>query len=78
DPSTMASMSQQFMKAAGYGAAAEGLMQTLPPEAKSLLANLGNTVVSQMAAKQNGGKKDVPPAVTRADVKPTADEVNRG
>ncbi|HVT82667.1 MAG TPA: SPFH domain-containing protein, partial [Phycisphaerae bacterium] len=72
DPSTMASMSQQFMKAAGYGAAAEGLMQTLPPEAKSLLANLGNTVVSQMAAKQNGGKKDVPPAVTRADVKPTA------
>ncbi len=77
DPSTMAAMSQQFMKAAGYGAAAEGLMQTLPPEAKTLLSNLGQTVVTQMAAKQNGGKKGAE-QVVRPEVKPTADEVNRG
>ncbi len=75
DPATMASMSQQFMKAAGYGAAAEGLMQTLPPEAKTLLSNLGQTVVSQMAAKQNGGAKAKDGV--KEVVPPTADEVHR-
>ena len=39
DPGTMANMSQQFMKAAGYGAAADGLMHTLPAEAKTLLTD---------------------------------------
>jgi uncharacterized membrane protein YqiK len=78
DPGTMASMSQQFMKAAGYGAAAEGLMQTLPPEAKSLLANLGQTVVTQMAAKQtNGNGKSAEPAKADAAA-PTLDELRRG
>ena len=46
DPDTMATMSQQFMKAAGYGQAADGLMQTLPAGSQILLANLGQTVVS--------------------------------
>ena len=77
DPSTMAAMSQQFMKAAGYGAAAEGLMQTLPPEAKTLLSNLGQSVVSQMAAKQNGGKNKIDSAA-KPEVVPTVDEINRG
>ena len=51
DPSTMASMSQQFMKAAGYGNTADGLLATLPAEAKTLLSSLGQTVVSQMSNK---------------------------
>lgn len=51
DPSTMASMSQQFMKAAGYGNTADGLLATLPAEAKTLLSSLGQTVVSQMTTK---------------------------
>jgi hypothetical protein len=73
DPSTMASMQQQFMKAAGYGQSVDGLMQTLPPEAKNLLANLGTTIVSQMATKKNDGKKPETPAPA-----PSADELNRG
>jgi uncharacterized membrane protein YqiK len=77
DPSTMASMSQQFMKAAGYGAAAEGLLQTLPPEAKALLSNLGQSVVNQMAAKQGGnGKTDGGTGKTDAATSP--EEVHRG
>ena len=68
DPNTMASMSTQFMKAAGYGAAAEGLMKTLPPEAKDLLSNLGEAVVDGMKAKKSAAEKDgkhgaVPPVV---------------
>jgi uncharacterized membrane protein YqiK len=78
DPSTMASMSQQFMKAAGYGNTADGLMATLPPEAKSLLANLGSTVVSQMATKANGA--DGGKVENRIDppTPMTPDELHRG
>jgi uncharacterized membrane protein YqiK len=75
DPGTMAAMSQQFMKAAGYGAAADGLLHTLPPEAKTMLANLGQTVVSQMSAKQNGGKKQESP---KPEAAPSSDELHRG
>ena len=32
DPETMAAMSQQFMRAASLGNAAEGLFKTLPPQ----------------------------------------------
>jgi uncharacterized membrane protein YqiK len=83
DPSTMASMSQQFMKAAGYGNTADGLMTTLPPEAKSLLSTLGQTVVSQMATKQNGGAEGAGKVETRIDQPPasspaTPDELHRG
>lgn len=60
DPSTMASMSQQFMKAAGYGAAAEGLLRTLPTEAKDLLQQIGSSVASQLSAKD--GKTAAAPA----------------
>ncbi|MGN6369097.1 MAG: flotillin family protein [Phycisphaerae bacterium] len=58
DPSTMASMSQQFMKAAGYGNTADGLLATLPAEAKTLLSSLGQTVVSQMATKPEAAAED--------------------
>ncbi|HVX83713.1 MAG TPA: SPFH domain-containing protein [Phycisphaerae bacterium] len=76
DPSTMASMSQQFMKAAGYGNTADGLLATLPAEAKTLLASLGQTVVSQMSAQ--------PAAETNGQERPletvgaAADELHRG
>ena len=60
-----------YAEMTGYGNAADGLMQTLPPEAKTMLANLGTTIVSQMAAKKPDAKKTETPA-------PTADELNRG
>ena len=63
DPSTMANMSQQFMKAAGYGAAAEGLLSTMPPQARDLLNNLGQAVVDQVAAKKGNGKAADAPVV---------------
>jgi uncharacterized membrane protein YqiK len=80
DPSTMAAMSQQFMKAAGYGAAADGLMQTLPPEAKSLLSNLGQQVVSQMNAKTSPGNGKTAESKTDGIISPaipTVDELHR-
>ncbi len=81
DPSTMASMQQQFMKAAGYGQAADGLMQTLPPEAKTLLANLGTTIVSQMAAKKPDGKGsavEAKPEPPKPAPPPSPEELHRG
>jgi uncharacterized membrane protein YqiK len=83
DPSTMAAMSQQFMKAAGYGNTADGLLTTLPPEAKSLLSSLGQTVVSQMATKQNGGTEGAGKLESPNDQSPAAtptspDELHRG
>jgi uncharacterized membrane protein YqiK len=78
DPSTMASMSQQFMKAAGYGAAAEGLLQTLPPEAKTLLANLGQSVVTQMGAKTAAAPGSNGKEVLAAADGASVDEVHRG
>ena len=40
DPDTMAAMTQQFMRAAVLGTAADGLLQTLPPEGQELLEKL--------------------------------------
>ena len=80
DPATMASMSQQFMKAAGYGAAAEGLLKTLPPEAKDLLSNLGEAVVDQMKTKKSAAEKDgkhPPVTVPAAESKPAVDDFGR-
>jgi uncharacterized membrane protein YqiK len=57
DPSTMAAMSQQFMKAAGYGAAADGLLSTLTPETKDVLSTLGSQIVTQLSTPD--GKKPV-------------------
>ncbi len=40
DPETMAKMSGRFMSAAGFGNAADGLLRSLPPEAKQLVDQL--------------------------------------
>ncbi len=50
DPATMAKMSQEFMRAASYGAAADGLLKTLPPHAQDLLGKMVNSLVSQLSA----------------------------
>jgi hypothetical protein len=51
DPATMANMSAQFMRAAGAGAAVDGLLKTLPDEGKLMLDKIGSAVLSQLAPK---------------------------
>ncbi|QOV88651.1 flotillin family protein [Humisphaera borealis] len=48
DPSTMATMSQQFMRAASLGNAADGLMRTLPTGGQELLAKVVGSVASSL------------------------------
>jgi uncharacterized membrane protein YqiK len=54
DPETMARMSTQFMRAAGMGAAADGLLKTLPPQGQELL----NQITAAVLAQLNSGKGD--------------------
>jgi uncharacterized membrane protein YqiK len=51
DPETMARMSNQFMRAASLGAAADGLMKSLPPESAEMLGKLATSVASQLSPK---------------------------
>jgi hypothetical protein len=53
DPTTMAAMTDRFMRAASIGTAADGLMKTLPPKGAELLEKLAGSVVSQLAPKQS-------------------------
>jgi hypothetical protein len=62
DPDTMARMSMQFMKAASVGAAADGLLKTLPEEGKTMLDKIGNAVMSQLGAKPTEGNGTAPAA----------------
>jgi hypothetical protein len=55
DPETMAKMSMQFMRAASVGAAADGLLKTLPDEGKAMLDKIGTAVMSQLSAKDVEG-----------------------
>lgn len=50
DPDTMARMAAQFMRAAGVGSAAEGLLKTLPPQGQDLLNQLTSAIVAQIGA----------------------------
>jgi hypothetical protein len=63
DPDTMARMSERFMRAASYGAAADGLLKNLPPQARELLAKLG-PALSQLGDQPagNGNGETVAPA----------------
>jgi uncharacterized membrane protein YqiK len=49
DPTTMATMADKFMRAASFGAAADGLMKTLPPRGQELLDKLAGSLVSKLA-----------------------------
>ncbi len=44
DPTTMTRMSEQFMRAASLGTAADGLMRTLPPQAQDMLERVASSV----------------------------------
>jgi hypothetical protein len=78
DPSTMAAMSQQFMRAASLGNAADGLLRTLPPGGQDLLAKVMGGVASSLTPggvdgshaveTTNGHATTIP-----AEVKPIAD-----
>jgi flotillin len=55
DPETMARMANQFMRAASIGAAADGLLKTLPPQGHELLNKITAAVVSQLNPKTEDG-----------------------
>jgi flotillin len=59
DPSTMANMSMQFMRAASVGNAADGLLKTLPDEGKAMLDKIGSAVMAQLAPKDVSGAAPV-------------------
>jgi flotillin len=64
DPTTMSRMSEQFMRAASLGTAAEGLLQNLPPEAQEKLETLMGTLASQFKAPGTPGLGTTAPAET--------------
>jgi uncharacterized membrane protein YqiK len=51
DPNTMAQMSQQFMRAASLGTAADGLLRTLPQGGQDLLSKMVTGVAASLAPK---------------------------
>lgn len=71
DPDTMSRMSERFMRAASYGAAAEGLMKNLPPQVQELLARLGVEAVGKLSPEHDGnGQKAVAPETPAVAVAP--------
>jgi uncharacterized membrane protein YqiK len=80
DPSTMARMSEQFMRAASLGNAADGLLKTLPAEGQELLAKIAGNVMTGMApaapidtaATAPTGNGAHPPGAASAAEKPGA------
>lgn len=78
DPTTMATMAQQFMRAAGLGLATEGLMKTMPVQGQELLAKVAGAVTSQLQPKAapeptaHGNGAPVGLAGTAAEMSPAA------
>ena len=76
DPTTMATMAQQFMRAAGLGLATEGLMKTMPAQGQDLLAKVAGALSSQLQSKPapeptaSGNGATVGLAGTAAEVTP--------
>jgi flotillin len=73
DPDTMARMSERFMRAASYGAAADGLLSNLPPKAQELLAKLTTAAIGQVA--ETNGESHAAPEPTPAPTPVTATSV---
>jgi uncharacterized membrane protein YqiK len=80
DPSTMARMSEQFMRAASLGNAADGLLKTLPAEGQELLAKIATGVMGSLTpakpventpvpASAGNGATSAPVGLASADVK---------
>ena len=55
DPTTMATMAQQFMSAAGLGVAADGLLRTMPAQGQEILGKVASAVASSLAPKSDAG-----------------------
>jgi uncharacterized membrane protein YqiK len=80
DPTTMATMAQQFMRAAGLGLATEGLLKTMPAQGQELLTKVAGALASQLQPKAAdtpatpgngspaGAAADVAPASFKAEV----------
>jgi hypothetical protein len=51
DPTTMSTMAEQFLRAAGIGLAAEGLMRTMPPKGQELLEKVAGAVATSLQPK---------------------------
>jgi hypothetical protein len=77
DPTTMATMAQQFLNAAGIGLAAEGLMKTLPAQGQDILARVAGNIASHLQPKTDGNGKSVGTG-TPIDVPPTTPRVSKG
>jgi len=61
DPNTMSNMMQSFMRAASWGNTADGLLSTIPTEAREMLSKLGTgvgDVVGRTLAKNGEGASD--------------------
>jgi len=56
DPTTMATMAQQFMHAAGLGVATEGLLKTMPSQGQEILSKFAGAVASQLQPKTDNGR----------------------
>ncbi len=69
DPTTMTNMMQGFMKATGLGISAEALLSSLSPEAKEILARVGQGLAEPFGLSPRGGNGATPPAA-----RPTAAE----
>jgi len=70
DPSTVATMSQSFLKSVGWGLAVDGLVTSTPEgvqeTARKLLAGTGS-IIQQMATRMlKGGEKVDPSAIEQA------------
>ncbi len=55
DPATMASMAQQFMKAASIGNSIDGLLRTLPSQGQELLGKVTSALVTQLSPRTDDG-----------------------
>jgi uncharacterized membrane protein YqiK len=82
DPTTMTRMSEQFMRAASLGTAADGLMRSLPPDAQSMLERVVSSVgmalkPSDIPQPDGGGTNGHGPASTAPVIEsePAAPEV---
>ncbi|HEV2293477.1 MAG TPA: SPFH domain-containing protein [Tepidisphaeraceae bacterium] len=80
DPTTMSRMSEQFMRAASLGTAADGLMRSLPPDAQNMLERVASSVGVALKPSDvphdgaNGNGASDPPAASPErsdDIEPT-------
>jgi uncharacterized membrane protein YqiK len=75
DPTTMATMAQQFMAAAGLGVATEGLLKTMPAQGQEILRKVVGAVASSFQPKADNGHSPQVGLNAPADVQKPAPRV---